>query len=70
MKYTLRTLAIAAFLVIGVVVLGASFAGGLKEQVELEQDVNQKGSSVLTCTDSSAIGEGFVQLGGNNSNCQ
>ena len=69
MKYTLRSLGIAAFIIVGAVVIGASFAGGLKEQVEPELEANQKGSSVLTCSDSSAINGEYVQLGGNNSSC-
>ena len=70
MKYTIRSVAIAAFLIIGAFIVGAAFAGGLMEEVQPEDLTDtQKGASVLTCTDNSAEGDGFVQLGGNNANC-
>ena len=69
MKYTIRSIAIAAFLILGAFVVGATFAGGLKEEVQLEA-ASQKGASVLTCgEDGTASGDGYIQLGGNNSDC-
>jgi uncharacterized protein YdgA (DUF945 family) len=68
MKFTAISIAIALFVVLGAFIIGSSFAGGLKVETEAE-DATQKGANVLTCSDTGANGEGFVQLGGNNQNC-
>ena len=66
MKYTIRSIALAAFLVIGGFIVGSTFAGGLMETVEVEGATVEKGANVLTCEDRSANGDGFIQLGGEN----